>query len=104
MVLTLHVLASILLLLVGATVFEWGIRAIRNRGRVVTAFAGTEQELAARVFVVFWMALTLLAGASMMIASVLLWINPISAALVALWPLAFLMVINTAKKLKRTKT
>lgn len=85
MIFAAKLLSTIVLGVAGLVVFEWGLRAIRNRERL-RASVPVEAQAAALRFGAIWTALTLSAGASMIAAAILVWSDVGSAILLGLWP------------------
>lgn len=94
MIVICRALAMLVWALLGLMVCDWGLRAIRNKERVIQAFEGTPQARFVYKFRLIWMALTLFAGTSMIVAAIVVWINPWAAVVLGGWPLLLSILIR----------
>ena len=85
----------------GLMVFEWGLRAVRNRFLVAEKFRGTQDERPAAAFLKIWAGLTFGSGISMMLAAILVWFNAALAIGLAIWPPALSGFCWAAKRKRR---
>jgi hypothetical protein len=100
-IVAVRLLFSMVSNLVGITVFTWGLRGIKNREAVQKLFTGTDKAILASRFIIFWIAVTLVAGVSMTSAAVLLWTHPGFAMVLGLWPPLLLLGCVVRKRSRR---
>ncbi|MFI5387820.1 MAG: hypothetical protein ACHQ50_17055 [Fimbriimonadales bacterium] len=80
-------LASVLFGFLGAGVTGWGVLGVKNFGKTLEAAkAYPEAPRRGQFFPYIWVALTLLAGTSMLFAAVLVWFRWELAVALGLWP------------------
>lgn len=93
------ILFFLLILLMGITLTDWGVRSIRNRKRVFEQFSFHSQRMAVRSFWLFWTLYCFSSGVSMFVAAVLLWAHPFIALLLAGWPVGIFGFLGAKKML-----
>lgn len=97
------VLGSILLALFGIQLSQCGVTALKNRPKwllMAANYTGANQRVFAKVFGYGLMSAWLAQGASMLVASVLLWFNLRTALILGLWPAAFWLIVVILPKRK----
>lgn len=84
----MKVLFDLVFIIAGLSVFEWGLRAIRNRAQVTEQFCSYGNWSRIRWFLRIWTFMTISTGILFVTSAITVWFSPLGAVSLIVLPLA----------------